>query len=476
MGEISPPPHLEINTQREPVPMDPPRPKPADRTEGDVNLSQQRRRWMDAHIDEDTADVLADDARWFLHQSLSTPCLNVLSGCEGIYLIDRQGRRIMDFHGNSVHQVGHANPQVIEAIKTQLDRLAFCPRRYTNEPAVELASKLSQLAPGRLNKVLFAPSGTGAMGIALKLARYATGRFKTVSMWDSFHGASLDAISIGGESLFRKDVGPLLPGTEHVPPPTPGNCPFGCEGTCTLKCAEYIDYVLTREGDVAAVVAETMRCTTVVPPPPGYWRTAREICDKHGALLILDEIPIALGRTGRMFCCEHDDLVPDMLVIGKGLGGGVFPMAAVIARDDLDVAPDRALGHYTHEKSPLGAAAGLATIRCIEEDGLLENARQLGSHALERLSAMKADHPLIADVRGLGLLLGVELRRDDDKANDEAERIMYACLSRGLSFKVSDGNVLTLCPPLTIQQDQLDEALDIVEEAIGQAERTAGPT
>jgi len=438
------------------------------RTEGDVNLSPHRDHFAKTHIDAGTAAVLRADAECFVHQSLSTPCLNALVGCEGVYLTDVQGRRIMDFHGNSVHQVGYANPRVVEAVKQQLDRLAFCPRRYTNRPAVELAEKLIDLAPPRLDKVLFAPAGTTAIGIALKLVRHATGRHKIISMWDSFHGASLDAISIGGESLFRRDAGPLLPGTEHVPPPGPRDCPFGCSGECSLKCADYIDYVLEKEGDVAAMVAETMRATTVVPPPPGYWQRVRESCDRHGALLVLDEIPIGLGRTGKMFCCEHFDLRPDILVIGKGLGGGAVPMAAVMVRGDLTVPPARALGHYTHEKSPVGAAAGLATIRCIEEDHLLENARQLGDHAQQKLRGMKQRHPLIGDVRGLGLLLGVELADHGQKAADESERVMYDCLSRGLSFKVSDGNVLTLTPPLTITKPELDQALDVLDAVIAQ--------
>ena len=193
--------------------------QPPERSEGDVNLSPRRRQWSEQHIDDATAAMLDEDARYFLHQSLSTPCLNALETSHGIYLEDTQGRRIMDFHGNSVHQVGHGHPRVVEAVKAQLDTLPFCPRRYTNRTAIHLARRLVELSPDGLDKLLFAPGGTSAVGMALKLARYATGRHKTVSMWDSFHGASLDAISIGGEALFRKDVGPLLPGTEHIPPP-----------------------------------------------------------------------------------------------------------------------------------------------------------------------------------------------------------------------------------------------------------------
>ena len=437
------------------------------RTEGDINLSSRRRAWSKHHIDANTAALLADDAKYFLHQSLSTPCLNVLTASDGIYLHDFQGRKIMDFHGNSVHQVGYGHPRVIQAIKEQLDSLPFCPRRYTNQAAIKLARKLTELAPGDLNKVLFAPGGTAAIGMALKLVRYATGRHKTLSLWDAFHGASLDAISIGGEALFRKDVGPLLPGTEHVPPPTRGRCLFGCTDSAHTGCTDYIDYVLEMQGDVAAVIAEPMRWTTVEPPPPGYWQRVRESCDRHGALLVFDEIPSALGRTGKLFVCEHFGVVPDILVIGKGLGGCVFPMAAMLARDELDIAGGWALGHYTHEKSSVGCAAALATLDCLEQDKLIEAARELGNYGLQRLRKMQANLSLIADVRGLGLHLGIELRRKHgEPAIDEADQVLYHSLARGLSYKVGGGNVLTLCPPLTISRKQLDEALDIVEDGI----------
>jgi len=439
------------------------------RSEGDLNLSPGRAEWARGHIDADTQRWLDEDAKHFLHQSLSTPCLNVLRGCEGAYLEDVQGRRFLDFHGNSVHQVGFGHPRVIAAVKEQLDTLPFCSRRYTNLPAIHLAKKLTELAPGDLDKVLFAPGGTTAVGMALKLARVATGRFKTVSMWDAFHGASLDAVSVGGEAIFRQGMGPLLPGTEHVPPPDPLHCPF-CkdEGACNLKCADYIEYVLEKEGDVAAVVAETVRSTPYIPPKD-YWKRVRAACDRHGALLILDEIPTCLGRTGTLFVCEHYGVVPDMVCIGKGLGGGVFPLAALIAREGLDVAGDRALGHYTHEKNPVACAAGLATIECLLEDGLLENARRVGDYALGRLRDLKGRHAVVGDVRGLGLLLGVELVRGPETAGravEEAEKVMYSALSKGLSFKVSMGSILTLTPPLTITVEEMDRAIDIIEACL----------
>ncbi|MBI2422785.1 MAG: aspartate aminotransferase family protein [Candidatus Hydrogenedentes bacterium] len=437
-------------------------------SEGDLNLSPRRAAWSAEHIGAETRVHLDADSTVFLHQSLSTPCLNAIEGAEGIYLIDTEGRRIMDFHGNGLHQVGHGNPEVIAAVKSQLDTLPFCPRRYTNGPAIGLAQKLTSLAPGDLNRVLFAPGGTAAIGMALKLARMATGRHKTISMWDAFHGASLDAISIGGEAIFRKDAGPLLPGTEHVPPPDPTGCPFRCGRECTLQCADYIEYVLEKEGDVAAVIAETVRSAPFIPPRD-YWHKVRAACDRHGALLILDEIPTCLGRTGYMFPHEHYGIVPDMVVIGKGLGGGVMPLAALIAREHLNAAmPDRALGHYTHEKNPVACAAALATIAQIESRGLLDHSRELGAYAVDQLREMQERLPIVGDVRGLGLLIGVELLdpATGARAVDAAEQVLYGCLRRDLSFKVSMGNMLTLMPPLTISWAEMDRALGILEASI----------
>ncbi|MEN9676939.1 MAG: hypothetical protein RIS76_2835 [Verrucomicrobiota bacterium] len=438
------------------------------RSEGDVNISPNRKQWAASHLGAETQATLAADADHFLHQSLSTPCLNVLRHAEGAWIEDIEGRRYLDFHGNNVHQVGFSHPRVVDAIKRQLDELSFCTRRYTCTPAIDLARRLGELAPGDLRRVLFAPGGTSAIGMALKLARVATGRFKFVSMWDSFHGASLDAISIGGEAVFRQGIGPLLPGCEHVPPPEPTRCPFRCGHTCSLACADYIEYVLEKEGDVAAVIGETIRCTPFIPPAD-YWKRIRAACDRHGALLILDEIPIGLGRTGKMFACEHYDVVPDMLVLGKGLGGGVFPLAALLARESLNVATRTALGHYTHEKNPVACAAGLATLDVLRDEDLVGNAARLGEIALGRMREMKARHPIIGDIRGKGLLMGIELVRPGGiPATDEAERVMYAALSRGLNFKVTMGNILTLTPALTLTEAELHQALTHLDDSIAE--------
>ena len=449
-------------------------------SEGESNQSAHRRAWQAQCQGVENQQLLDDDARYFLKQSLSTPCLSGIKRAEGLWIEDLYGRRYMDFHGNSVHHIGYGHPKLKAAIKYQIDELSFSPRRFTNETAVALAAKLAAISPGNLGKSLFTTGGSDAIEIALKLARAATGSFKTISFWDSFHGAGFGGASIGGEQTFRSGpIGPLLPGTEHVAPYRCYRCPYGYPDInggpnlelCKMTCASFVRYVLEKEGDVAAVIAEPVRSIPYIPPP-GFWESVRQACDDHGALLIFDEIPNGLGKTGRMFACEHDDVVPDILVLGKALGGGMLPIAATIVNPELDVAEDMAFGHYTHEKNPLTARAALTTIEIIEEEGLVENARDVGAYALERLQELKDNHLIVGDVRGLGLALGVELvldRTEKIPANDIAEEVLYTALEKGLSFKVSMGNVLNLSPPLIATRDDIDRAITILDECLSHA-------
>jgi len=447
--------------------------KPVQHTEGESNTSSARVDWIARNKGERSDPLLARDGDVFMHQSLSSPCVSTIAKAEGIWIEDMDGRRYMDFHGNSVHHIGYAHPRLVAAIKQQLDELSFSPRRFTNEVSVELAERLGKLAPEDLNRVLFTTGGSDAVEVALKIARAATGRFKTLSFWDAFHGAGFGASSVGGEATFRSHIaGPLIPGAEHVAPFACYRCPYGHPGpdNCGLACANMVDYVLEREGDIAAVIAEPMRAVPQVPPP-GFWKQVREACNRHGALLILDEIPTGLGKTGKVFSFEHDEVVPDIVVMGKALGGGILPIAAVVAREDLNVCGEFAIGHYTHEKNPVTARAALTTLDIIEDEDLVERSAELGAYALERLRQFALKSAIVGDVRGRGLMFGVEIVSDKaarTPAPDLAERIYYKCLDEGLSFKISGGCTLTLSPPLTISRQDLDRALSIVETAISE--------
>ena len=440
-------------------------------SESDTNLSHERRAWAKHNIDASAQSVLTEDERYFVRQSVSTPCLNAIVKAEGIFIEDTAGRRLMDFHGNNVHHIGYGHPRLKRAIAEQMETLPFTPRRYTSGPAIALARKLAEITPGNLSKVLFTTGGSDAVEVAVKLARVATGRFKILSFWDAFHGAGFGSAAVGGEALFRSGpIGPLMPGAEHVAPFSSYRCPYGTASAeeSSAACARMIDYVLGREGDVAALIAEPVRAVPYIPAP-GFWQDVRKICDRHGTLLVFDEIPTGLGKTGKMFACEHDGVVPDILVLGKALGGGILPIAAVIARPELDVGANYAFGHYTHEKNPVTARAALTTIEIIEDEALVANADKVGAAAMVRLKQIMSKRSIVGDVRGVGLLLGIELVSDraaKTPAGVEAEKVMYRAMEKGLSFKTTFGNVLTLTPPLSVTQAQMDRALDIIDECL----------
>ena len=456
-------------------------------SEGEINTSHRRADWAARNHDDATRALLDEDARLFLHQSVSTPCMSYIAKAEGAWIEDVQGKRYLDFHGNNVHHIGYGHPKLKAAIAKQMDDLPFAPRRFACEPATSLARKLSEISPGNLSKVLFTTGGSDAIEIALKLARAATGRHKTVSFWDAFHGAGFGASSVGGEQLFRSSmVGPLLTGTEHVAPFACYRCPYGYPekdgqpqlDLCKMTCANFVRYVLEKEGDVAAVIAEPARAVPYIPPP-GFWAEVRKACNDAGALLIFDEIPTGLGKTGKMFACDHDEVVPDILVMGKALGGGILPIAATLTHPDLDVAGEYAFGHYTHEKNPVTSRAALTTIEIIEEEGLVENAETLGAYAMNRLWGLKEKYQVIGDVRGRGFLFGLELVLDRDSkepASDLAEEVFYRSLDLGLSFKITMGNNLTFTPPLILTREEMDKALGIMDTAIGEAVAAQGLT
>ena len=440
-------------------------------SESDTNTGNRRDGWSRSRSADD-AVILRRDASSYLKQAVSTPCLSSIGGAEGAYIIGTDGTRYLDFHGNSAHQIGYGHPRLVAALTQQLSALPFVPRRFTSDVSVEFAEKLISVTPDGLDRVLMTTGGSDAIEVALKIARAATGRFKTLSFWESFHGAGFGAASVGGEQLFRSGpIGPLLTGTEHVPPIGCFRDRFGVghrfdephTADCGRALAELIDYVLRTQGDVAALVAEPMRAIPEMAAP-GFWQAVRRSCDETGTLLIFDEIPTGLGRTGTMFAFEHEGVTPDILVLGKGLGGAAIPVAAVIAKASLDVGAEWAFGHYTHEKNPLMARAALTTLDIIEQEGLVRRSADLGLVALERGRALATRFAEIGDVRGRGLMIGLELVNPDGSQNpDLAEAVLYAALRRGLSFKTTMGNVLTLAPALTISESDLHRAFDILE-------------
>ncbi|MBU3182373.1 (R)-1-hydroxy-2-aminoethylphosphonate ammonia-lyase [Clostridium psychrophilum] len=442
--------------------------------EGDVNSTSARRNFTD-NLSLKSKIILKADESYFIKQSMSSPCMNVITKVEDCYIEDMSGKRYLDFHGNSLHQVGYKNPYVIKAVKNQLDDLSFVPRRYTAEIVVKAAKALVDKTISKDYRVLFTPSGSAGVGIALKIARKVTGKYKVISLWESFHGAGLDTISVGGEYVFKKDMGPLMPGCIRAIPYNAYRNLINSSSSEAVAnfCLDYLEYIIRNEGEIGAILLEPVRATDTHIPPKMYFERLRKICDENEILLIFDEIPTALGRSGKFYVHETFNVEPDILVLGKGLGGGVIPQACVLTKTKYDMAQDISLGHYTHEKPALGCAAILATINYIDDFNLLENCNTLSIFARKCSKNLYEKYECIGDIRIIGLLITFEMvknRISKEKDDEITEKILYYCLSNGLSFKLSNGNCITWHPPLIVTKEQLYFAFSLLEEAISSFE------
>jgi 4-aminobutyrate aminotransferase len=442
--------------------------------QGDVNTGRNRQKYWERNLSDKAKSICARDNKYFLHQNLSTPVMNVLSKTHGIYIEDIEGKIYMDMHGNGVHNAGFNNPEIIQAVKDQLDtQMTFTPRRYTNTKAVDLAQKLAEVAPGDLCKSLFCPGGSEAIEMAITLAKQVTGHFKTISFWDSFHGAGFAAASVGGEELFKGGMGPMMPGAMHVEFPNYYRNPWEFESREEVdnEFLRQIKTIFEREPGVAAIIGEPISAKPVVPSK-NYWEGVKDLCERYGTLIIFDEIIEGFGRTGKMFASEHF-ITPDVLVLGKSMGGGLLPFAGIVTKNKFDNLEDRSIGHYTHEKNGLCSTAALAEIEYIEKNNLVDNAAKVGAYTMSRLEELKERHPLIGNIAGVGLHMGIDLVKDPitkERANEAADSIMYKAMERGLAFKTIEGNIITLKPALTITMEEMDQVVDILDETIGEVE------
>lgn len=411
---------------------------------------------MGQYMPSSVSDRLVErDAAVFFHQDGSSPCLAGLKSASGCWIEDLDGRRYIDLHGNTAHHIGHANPELVAALKTQLDELTFSPRRYTNEPATALAELLAAQWPDGAAKVLFTTGGSDAIEVAMKLARVATGRSATISIEGSYHGHGFGAYGLSRTTPDPR-LGSFLPDRVHVR----SYWKHGAEAML-----EDIARALAKTpGGVAAVIAEPMRSNCHVPPP-GLWPEVRRLCDAAGSLLVFDEIPSGLGKTGRFFAFEHFGARPDIVVFGKALGGGILPIAAVLADARLDIAPELSLGHYTHEKNPLTSRAALTTLTIILRDGLIGRAAHLERIVRERVAHHARTIPALRSVRGKGLLLAIEL--DMDALTDVTEaRLLERLLEHGISTTTKGHDALGFSPPMTITDAEIDQALSGIADAV----------
>jgi adenosylmethionine-8-amino-7-oxononanoate aminotransferase len=416
----------------------------------------------------------------------------LMARADGVFYWDTTGKRYLDaLSGIYVASVGHNNRRVIEAIRQQLDTLAFSPPMHGSNPvAVQLASVLAELAPGDLDAVKFQCGGSEVTEAAIKLARQyhrlrgEGSRYKIISRYLSWHGSTLGSLSASGLKARKTVNEPMAPGFLHVFPPTCYRCPFGkTYPTCDLTCATLIGQVIEMEdpATVAAIMVEPIGHTGgIIDPPPEYLRILREICDRWGILLIFDEIITGVGRTGHLFAAETFGVVPDVLCTAKGLSGGYAPLSAMITtRTIADTFwgsimnnPGFVEGH-TFEGNPISCAAGLAVLREIVERDLCANARARGAELRAGFEALAAKYGVIGDIRGKGLLMGVEWVQDPATKTPfppEANfgvRVGRRCLSNGLLCRF-DPHWLAFGPPLVTTSEQLGEMLAVLDRSIGE--------
>ncbi len=397
---------------------------------------------------------------------------------------DLGGREYIDFLSDAaVQNVGHNNPRVVNAIKEAADRLIHFTFIYgfPVEPLL-LAEKLAEIAPIDNPKVSFGLSGSDANDGAIKFARAYTGRRTLLSYLRSYYGSTYGAMSITGLDFeVRSKVGELSD-VHYIPYPNCYRCPFGKEPkSCKMECVSYIKEKFEGEvyaDGVAALFAEPIQGDAgMVVPPEGYFKKVKKILDEHGILLVVDEVQSGMGRTGKWFAIEHFGVKPDIITLAKPLGGGL-PISAIVGRSEImDSLPP--LGHaFTLSGNPLASKAALAVIEEIEEKDLLRRAEKLGKYAKRRLEKMKEEHELIGDVRGLGLMLGVELVKDretKERAYEEARKVVWRAYELGLVLAFLQGNVLRIQPPLTIEEELLDEGLNRLEQAITDVEEGRVP-
>ena len=399
------------------------------------------------------------------------------SGCR---LRDVEGREYLDFAaGWTMANTGYGHPHVKAAIIEQLNRTTFASLTSgVHKPALQLAEKLVQLMPGDFpKKVWFGLCGSDASETVGRLLPLATGKRRLVSFIGAYHGATAASMDMSAHAAQTQFIGGGH--VVKVPYPNPYRCPFGDDvDDCAIRAIRYLeDYIfktICPPDDVAGIFVEVVQSDAGdIVPPTHFLPMLAELCHRHSIYLVVDDVKIGMGRTGRMFSFQHYGVVPDVVILGKSLGSGM-PLSAVIARQEiLDVGTGLAM--FTASGNPLSCAAGLATIETIEQEGLVEKARLVGAHLHQKLSALQSKHPLIGDVRGLGLIQGVELvtdRDSKDPASKEAAKVVYRAFELGLLiFYVGlFSNVLEITPPLILTKAEVDEGVDILDQALSDVE------
>ena len=402
---------------------------------------------------------------------------------EGVYFWDANGKQYIDFSAQLMNvNIGHHHPKVINAIKDQADRLCYAHPGLATEPRGRLGELLAEVTPGNLRKTFFCLGGAEANENAIKMARMYTGRRKILAHYISYHGATHGAIALTGDNR-RWSVEPTMPGVVHVLNPYCYRCPFGwTRDTCHRECIDHIEEVIQYEGpdEIAAIFFEgVVGSNGVIVPPDDYWPRMREIGDKYGILLISDEVMSGFGRTGKWFAVDNWDVAPDIITMAKGITSGYVPLGAVVVSERIakHFEDNKLWCGLTYSAHPLSCAAGVATVKVYEEDGLIDNAAEVGTHLGARLEELKSNHPSVGDVRYIGLFSVIEVVKDKSTkapiATRNAKGAELATMNEvgrylrenGL-FTFIKANLIFIVPPLCITKSQVDEGLEIIDQAL----------
>ena len=436
----------------------------------------------------------------FMHKTYPS-----ISRAEGVYLYDEEGRRYIDGSGGPILvNLGHGLKEMARVLGEQAEKVAYVHRMdFTNPPLEEAATKLCQASGGALARVFFVSGGSEATEIGIKLARKfhleegRSSKFKIISRWQSYHGSTMGALSWTGFTSRRADFVPYLGGGIHIAPAYCYRCWFGARPeSCGLECASALENEILCQGPetVAGFIAEPVSgmslCGAV--PHPDYFRRVREICDRYQVLLILDEVMTGAGRTGKMFAYEHFGIEPDIVALGKGLGGGYFPIGAAAVSPRVYEAMDSHSGIFgaghSWSGNPLGCAVVAKALDYLKEHDLVARCARMGDYLARRLERLR-EHPLVGDIRGLGLMQGVEFvaekatRKPLEKSLGFSARLAHECLKRGLFIEYSSGcdrgqggDMIMFGPPFIVTEEQIEEMVAILEEALAQdLAGSAGP-
>lgn len=424
---------------------------------------------------------------WVVQKGLSPV---VVDRAAGNYFYDSSGKQYLDFSSQFVFSnLGHTDERMAEAISRQVRRLESVASAFATEPKARLAKLLAEITPGDIVKSYFSTSGAEANEGAIKLARMATGREKIIARWGGYHGSTFGAMAISND--YRNwACEPSIPSVVHCLGPYCYRCPFGATyPSCDLVCAKHVEEVVRFEGRekrVAAFISEPIvGANGIIVAPDGYWQRIREICDKYGMLLMVDEVMTGFGRTGKWFAIEHWGVVPDVITMAKGITAGYVPLAATSMREWVakEFESKQWVHGHTYSGHTLAMASGVAAIEIYKSDGLIQRAAELGAYLMQRAQELQEKHRSIGDVRGKGLFVGLELVKDRKTKEPIHDpwfegprpptaklRVLRQALQEGVYCLPGQTSVIMLAPPLTITKDEIDYAINVFDKALAIAD------